>query len=71
MKRSEMIQKLTKLFEIMQGSEDGVLLYPNEEHMAERVLMEVEQAGMLPPFNIHLYMLKWRDGEDGFKWEEE
>jgi hypothetical protein len=38
---------------------------------AEYVLKKLEDAGMKPPFNAQRYYHTWRDGGEGYEWEEE
>ena len=71
MKRSEMIQKIVKVLHQIQGNEDGEVLWPSEEYIAERVLQTVEDEGMPPPFDTDLYYRTWRNGGSGREWTEE
>lgn len=67
MKRSEMINFLQKSFNNHMNSEDSI----DDNEVYSRILNDIEEKGMMPPFSEEIYSRVWRDGGDGHKWDKE
>jgi len=67
MKRNEMVDKIVETIQMSCGSQEGELLYPPEEYLAEVILRTIEDNGMQPP-KIQQYILP--DGKVEFAYTE-
>ena len=65
MRRSEVIQKITK---ILKKWEDSEL---NDKTSKEVLDMLEDECGILPPFDTKLYEQTWRNDGTGHEWEKE
>lgn len=67
MKRSEMVELLKNSVYNHMNSEDSI----EDNEVFSRVLHDLEDKGMLPPFHTETYYQTWRDGGSGYIWEKE
>lgn len=64
MKRSEMLRIIVDKLELMRGVQEGYYMYPETALMADMLLTELENNGMLPPDNGR------SNPQDEHQWDE-